>query len=81
MNKKYCHPKQKCDQYITLAYYKNIKPHLEGWDGVGGWRDVQEGGNICINYGCDSVDIWQKSIQYCKPIIFQFKKNEQLKNK
>ena len=21
---------------------------LEGWDGVGGGREVQEGGNICI---------------------------------
>ena len=22
--------------------------HLEGWDGVGGGREVQEGGGICI---------------------------------
>ena len=22
--------------------------NLEGWDGVGGGRDVQEGGDICI---------------------------------
>ena len=22
--------------------------NLEGWDGVGGWREVQEGGDMCI---------------------------------
>ena len=23
---------------------------LEGWDGVGSWKEVQEGGDICIPY-------------------------------
>ena len=41
---------------------------MEGWDRVGGGREVQEGGNI-------HVDVWQKPTQYCKAIIFQLKKN------
>ena len=24
---------------------------LEGWDELGGWKEVQEGGNICILKG------------------------------
>ena len=34
--------------------------NLEGWDGVGGGRDVQEGGDIylCLIH----VDVWQKPI-------------------
>ena len=23
--------------------------NLERWDGVGGWKEVQEGGDICIH--------------------------------
>ena len=48
--------------------------NLEGWDGVGGWREVQEGRNICIPMA-DSVDVWQKPTQHCKAIILQLKIN------
>ena len=31
-------------------FYENLKNYLDGWDGVSGGREVQEGGNrdICI---------------------------------
>ena len=45
---------------------------LEGWDGEGGGRKLQEGGDICIPMA-DYVDVWQKLSQYCKAIILQLK--------
>ena len=44
--------------------------NLEVWDGVGGRRQVQEGGNIRIPMA-DSC--WQKPTKYCKAITLQFK--------
>ena len=46
--------------------------NLEGWDGVGGGREVQEGGGIQILMA-DSCWLWQKPIQYCKAVILQLK--------
>ena len=46
--------------------------NLEGWDGVGGGREAQEGGDICMPVA-DHVDVWQKPTQYCKAIILQLK--------
>ena len=43
------------------------------WDGVGGGRKVQEGGDIGIPMIC--VDVWHKSAQYSKAIILQLKIN------
>ena len=40
--------------------------NLEGWDGVGGRKEVQEGGDICI----PKADSY-KSTQYRKAIILQ----------
>ena len=40
--------------------------NLEGWDRMGGGRNIQ----IWIIH----VDVWQKSIQYCEAVIFQLKK-------
>ena len=40
------------------------------WVGEGGEREDQEGGDI----GIPMVDSWQKSIQYSKAVILQFKK-------
>ena len=40
-----------------------LRDNLEGWDGVGGGREVQEGVDICIPMN-DS---------YCKAIILQLK--------
>ena len=36
---------------------------LEGWDGVGGGREVQGGGGICICWWLIHVDVWQKQTQ------------------
>ena len=47
--------------------------NLEGWDGVGDGREVQEGGGMCI--WLIHVDVWQKPAQYCKAIILQLKIN------
>ena len=40
------------------------------WVGEGGEREDQEGGDI----GIPMADSWQKSIQYSKAVILQFKK-------
>ena len=38
-----------------------------GSDGVGGGREVQEEGDMCIRW-LVHVDVWQKPTQYCKAI-------------
>ena len=50
--------------------------NLEGWDGMGGGREVQDGGDICIPMVIH-VDVWQKPTKYCNypPIKNKFKKN------
>ena len=47
--------------------------NLEGWDGVGGRREVQEGGDVCICLWLIPVDVWQKPTQFCEAIILQLK--------
>ena len=42
--------------------------NLEGWEPVGGGKEVQEGGVICIPMAWIRVDVWQKPTQYCKAI-------------
>ena len=58
---------------------RELKPglcdNLEVWDGVGGGRTVQEGGDICIHLWLIHVDVWQKLTQYCKVIILLLKIN------
>ena len=48
--------------------------NLEGWDKVGGGREVQKGGDI-YNLWLIHVDVWQKPTQHCKAIILQLKIN------
>ena len=48
--------------------------NLDGWDGVGSGREVQEGGYKYIYLGLIHAVVWQKPIQHCKAIIFQSKK-------
>ena len=50
--------------------------NLEGWDRMGGGRDIQERRDIYIyiHLWIIHVDVWQKSIQYCEAVIFQLKK-------
>ena len=50
------------------------KNKLEGWDGMGGGEEVQEGGTYVYPW-LIHVDIWQKPTQYCKVIIPQLKIN------
>ena len=42
---------------------------LDGWDGVGGEREVQEGGDICILWLIHG-DVRQKPTQNCKTDLF-----------
>jgi len=53
---------------------------LDLWDGVGGEREVQEGGDICLPR-LIHVDVWQKSTQCWKAIILQLKKKKNLSGK
>ena len=46
--------------------------NLEGWDGDGGGRKVQDGGTH-VHLWLIYVDVWQKPPQYCKVIILQLK--------
>ena len=51
---------------------------LEGWDGVGGEREVQMEGTyvyLCI-HSTPHPEVWQKPTQYCKAIILQLKINK-----
>ena len=48
---------------------------LDGWDGVGGEREVQEGGDICILWLIHG-DMRQKPTQHCKAIILQLEINK-----
>ena len=49
--------------------------NLEGWEGVGDGRRVQEGGYF-IHLWLIHADVWQRPTQYCKTIISQLKKKE-----
>ena len=44
--------------------------NLEGWDGEGGGRGVQDRGTH-VHPWLTHVDVWQKPPQYCKEIILQ----------
>ena len=49
-----------------------LRDNLERWDGVGGGREVKEGGDICL-----PVPNWcycMKPVQHCKAIALQIKK-------
>ena len=46
--------------------------NLDGGDGVGGGREVQEEG-VPVYLWLIHADVWQKPSQYCKVIIFQLK--------
>ena len=58
-------------QWEFMIWCEELKPllcdNLEGWAGVGGGREFQDGGDICIPMG-DSC-VCHKPAQYCKAII------------
>ena len=61
-------------EWEFAVWLKELKPglcqHLERWDGVGGGRQ-REGTYMYL--WLIHVDVWQKSMQYCKAIILQLK--------
>ena len=68
-------------QWVFDVWQRELKPvlcgNLEGWDGVGGGREGQEGGDgdICTLW-LIYVNVWPKPTQYCKAIILQLKINK-----
>ena len=52
-----------------------LNSNLEGCDGVGGGKEVQEGGAHVYLWPIH-VDVWQKQTQYCKAVILLLKINE-----
>ena len=42
--------------------------NLERWDGVGGGKEIHEGGGKCKYIRLIHVDVWQKP-SHCKAII------------
>ena len=44
--------------------------NLEGRDGEGKVREVQEGGDICVPI---HVDTWQNKTKFCKASVLQLK--------
>ena len=46
---------------------------LKSYQGMGGGREVQDGGDIYL--WMIHVDVWRKPTQYCKAIILQLKIN------
>ena len=48
--------------------------NLEGWDGVGGGKEAQEGRDICIHITHSlCFVVYQKLTQHCRAIILQLK--------
>ena len=50
--------------------------NLEGWDGEGGGREVQEGGDMCVYIYTPMVNscgCMAETSQYCKVIILKLK--------
>ena len=53
-----------------------LRDNLQGWEGVGGVREVHEGGDTCIPMaGSCWCTRWQKPTQYCEAVIVQLKIN------
>ena len=63
-------------QWEFAVCLRVLKPvpfdNLEGWDGVGGGREVQKEGT-CVYLWLIHVDVWQKPIKHCKATIPQLK--------
>ena len=49
--------------------------HLDGWDGEGEGREVQEGG-VYVYLWLIHVEVSQKIGKFCKAIILQYKTNK-----
>ena len=64
-------------QWKFAEWLSELRPvfhdNLEGWDGMGGGREVPEGGDICLPMN-DSCWCMAEINQHCKATIFQCKK-------
>ena len=64
----------------NLLWLRELKPglrdDLEGWDGVGGGREVQEGTYVHLGW---LVLMYGRNQRYCRAIILQLKINKFLK--
>ena len=58
---------------VTQGTQTGLRKNLEGWDGVGGGKEVQEEGTY-VYLWLFHVDVWQKSNKFCKVIIVQLNK-------
>ena len=58
---------------VTQGTQTGLCKNLEGWDGVGGGKEVQEEGTY-VYLWLFHVDVWQKSNQFCKVIILKLNK-------
>ena len=59
---------------MQKIYFKNQNIHLGWGDGVGGGKEVQEGGDMCTPMD-DSCWCMAETNKYCKAIILQLKIN------
>ena len=72
------------DANVYLLTLENIiycwveRQFLKSYQGGGGGREVQEGGDIYL--WMIHVDVWRKPTQYCKAIILQLKINKIFKS-
>ena len=60
-------------KHVDICFVTII--NLEGWNGVGGGREIQEGGDICIPMA-NSYQCLAEMTQYCKAMILQLKINK-----
>ena len=65
-------------QWESAIWLREIKRglgnNLEGWDGEGDGREVQEWGDTYVYLWLIHVDVWQKPTKFCKSIILQLNK-------
>ena len=54
---------------MTLGTHTGVCDNLEGWDGEGEGRKVQERRTFMADY----IDILQKTAKFCKAIILKLK--------
>ena len=75
------HGESNTETYITISsqwefavWLRKLKQglciNLEGWDGEGDGREVQNGGDICTLW-LIHLEVRQKTTKFCKAIILQ----------
>ena len=67
-----------CSGFLYLSVFFK-EEYIEGWEKMGGRREVQEAG-IYVYLWLIHVNVWWKPNQHCEAIILQLKINEFFKN-